>query len=127
MRSQCTEMQIRKVYTKVNPELLYDEIRDFVQKQDVVVDQAKLETYSMPTDSSSFIYRGTLTFTSNQKSEEGKECLRAHIVGIPSQETKLIIDADDKLFSSEKVALLLEDIDLIFSSYEEQPDSENDD
>ena len=119
-------MQIKKVYTKVNPGLLYDEIRDFVQKQGVVVDEAKLETYSMPTDSSSFIYRGTLTFTSNENSKAGKECLRAHIVGVPNQETKLIIDTDDKLFGPEKVALLLEDIDFIFSSYEEQPDSAED-
>lgn len=118
-------MQIKKVYTRVNPGLLYDEIRDFVQKQDVVVDEAKLETYSMPTDSSSFTYRGTLTFTSNEKSKEGKECLRAHIVGVPSQETKLVIDTNDKLFSPEKVTLLLEDIDFIFGSYEERPDPDD--
>ena len=120
-------MQIRKVYTRVNPGLLYDEIRDFVQKQGVAVGEAKLETYSMPTNSSSFIYRGTLTFTGIEKSKEGKECLRAHIVGVPNQETKLIIDADDKLFNKDKVALLLEDIDFIFGSYEEQPDSADED
>jgi len=120
-------MQIKKVYTRVNPGLLYDEIRDFVQKQGVAVGEAKLETYSMPADSSSFIYRGTLTFTGNEKSKEGKECLRAHIVGVPSRETKLIIDTDDKLFDKEKVALLLKDIDFIFGSYEERPDSADED
>jgi len=118
-------MQIRKIYKKVNPGLLYDEIRDFVQKQDLVVDQARMVTYSMPTDSSSFIYRGTLTFTSNQKGAEGKECLRAHIVGIPGQDIKLIIDINDELFGKEKVDLLLEDIDFIFNSYEGTSDEED--
>jgi hypothetical protein len=109
------EMQIKKVYTEVNPGLLYDEIRDFVQKQGVSIDEAKLETYSMPSDSSSFIYRGTLTFKSG---EGGTECLRAHIVGTPKGETKLILDIEEKLFPSEKVSALQDDLDFVFSSYE---------
>ena len=114
-------MQIRKVYQGVNPGLLYDEIRDFVHKQDVVIDEAKLETYSMPNDSSSFIYRGTLTFKSGPQGKEGKECLRAHIVGVAREETKLVMDIDEKLFSAEKVSRLQEDLDFIFSSYEVKP------
>ncbi len=55
-------MQIRKTYKDINPTILYDEIKEFVQKQGVTLDQDKLETYSMPSDSSTFIYRGTLTF-----------------------------------------------------------------
>ena len=115
-------MQIRKVYNGVNPGLLYDEIKDFVRKQDVAIDEAKLETYSMPNDSSSFIYRGTLTFKSGQQGKEGKECLRAHIVGVARGETKLIIDADEQLFPAEKVSRLQEDLDFIFGSYEAKPD-----
>ena len=115
-------MQIRKVYQGVNPGLLYDEIKDFVQKQDVVIDEARLVTYSMPSDSSSFIYRGTLTFKSVREGEEGKECLRAHIVGLDKGETKLIIDIDEGLFPSEKVSHLQEDLDLIFDSYEAEDD-----
>ncbi len=108
-------MQIKKVYSGVNPGLLYDELRDFVQKQGVAVDEAKLETYSRPDDSSSFIYRGTLTFKSG---DDGKECLRAHLVGSAKGETKLILDIDEKLFPAEKVSALQEDLDFVFSSYE---------
>ena len=75
-------MQIRKTYKEVNPELLYHEIRDFTQKQGATIDEAKLETYSLPSDSSSFISRGTLTFKMQDKSGKSeKECLRVHIVG----------------------------------------------
>jgi hypothetical protein len=115
-------MQIKKVYSNVNPGLLYDEIRDFGQKQGLVIDEAKLETYSVPNDSSSFIYRGTVTFmTKEQPGKEGKECLRAHIVGSARGETKLILDIDEKLFPKEKVTTLQEDLDFIFGSYEVKP------
>ena len=108
-------MQIKKVYNDVNPGLLYDEIRDFVKKQGVSIGDAKLETYSLPSDSSSFIYRGTIIFTGGK---DDKECLRAHLVGSARGETKLILDIDEVLFPQDKVTALLEDLDFIFSSYE---------
>ena len=96
-------MQIKKTYTGVTPELLYDEIRDFVIKQGAVLDDAKMETYSLPSDSSSFISRGTLSFKMPGKAGRNEEeCLRAHIVGSAKGETKLMLDINDKLFPSEK-------------------------
>jgi len=44
-------MQIRKTYNEINPELLLDELKDFVQKQEVVLGETKSETYSLPSDS----------------------------------------------------------------------------
>ncbi len=115
-------MQIRKTYKEVSPELLYHEIRDFTQKQGAIIDEAKLETYSLPSDSSSFISRGTLTFKIQDKSGKSeKECLRAHIVGSAKGETKLMLDIDDKLFSQAKVSALQDDLDFVFGSYEVQP------
>ena len=115
-------MQIKKTYKEVNPELLYQEIKDFTQKQGVVLDEAKMETYSLPSDSSSFISRGTLTFKIEDKSgKSDKECLRAHIVGSAKGETKLMLDIDEKIFSQEKVSALQGDLDFIFDSYEVKP------
>ena len=115
-------MQIRKTYKELNPELLYHEIRDFTQKQGVTIDEAKLETYSLPNDSSSFISRGTLTFKVHGKSvKAGKECLRAHIVGSARSETKLIFDIDEKLFPEQKILALQDDLDFVFGSYEVKP------
>ena len=112
-------MQIRKTYKGLQPELLYDEVRDFVLKQGPTVGEAKLETYSLPTDSSSFISRGTLTFkVPVEQDRAGKECLRVHIVGSARSETKMTLDINEKLFPQEKVAALQEDLDFIFSSYE---------
>lgn len=112
-------MQIKKTYQEVNPELLFNEIKDFVQKQGAIIGEARLETYSLPTDSSSFISRGTLTFsTRSGPSGVGMECLRAHIVGSAKGETKLMLDIDEKLFPQEKVSALQDDLDFIFYSYE---------
>ncbi len=116
------EMQIRKTYKEVNPDLLYHEIRDFTQKQGAIIGEAKLETYSSPSDSSSFISRGTLTFNIQDKSgKTEKECLRAHIVGSAKGETKLMLDIDEKLFSQQKASALQEDLDFVFGSYEVKP------
>lgn len=112
-------MQIRKTYQGIGPELLYDEVRDFVLKQGAVAGEAKMATYSLPSDSSSFISRGTLTFRSQGKAnEEQKESVRAHIVGSAKAETKLMLDIDEELFPQPKTDALLEDLDFIFASYE---------
>jgi len=112
-------MQIKKTYKGINPELLYSEIRDSVLKQGTTIGEAKMETYSLPDDSSSFISRGTLTFNiQSEPGKAGKECLRAHIVGSAKGETKLMFDIDEKLFSQDKVTALQDDLDFIFGSYE---------
>ncbi len=106
-------MQIRKTYKEINPELLYAEIKDFVLKRGASLGEEKMETYALPSDTSSFITRGTLTFRVQEK-----ECLRAHVVGSARTETNVMLDSDDKLFSAEKLSLLQEDLDFIFESYE---------
>lgn len=112
-------MQIRKTYKDVKPELLYDEVKDFVAKQGATVDEATMETYSLPSDSSSFISRGTLTFKCKGRAAEAqKECIRAHIVGSARGEIKLMLDIDEKLFSKDKISALEEDLEFIFGSYE---------
>ena len=116
MTGKEIEVQIRKTYQNVKPELLYDEIRDFTLKQGTVVGEAKLETYSLPGDTSSFVSRGTLTF--RRQGEPVKECLRVHIVGLAKGETRVIFDVDEKLFPQEKLSALQSDLGFIFSSYE---------
>jgi len=109
-------MQIKKTYYGINPELLFDEVKDFVQKQGTIVDESRMETYSLPTDSSSFISRGTLTFKTG-----GRECLRAHLIGSTRTEVKLILEINEELFPSGKISALTDDIDFVFGSYEKKP------
>jgi hypothetical protein len=106
-------MQIRKTYQNINPAILYDEIKEFVQRQGVTLNQNRLDTYSIPTDSSSFIYRGTLTFN-----VQDKEGLRVHIIGTDKGETKLVLDSDDILFPKEKLSALEDDLNFMLGSFE---------
>jgi hypothetical protein len=106
-------MQIRKTYQNINPTILYDEIKEFVQRQGVTLNQNRLDTYSIPTDSSSFIYRGILTFN-----VQGKESLLIHIIGTDKGETKLVLDSDDALFPKEKISALEDDLNFMLGSYE---------
>ena len=111
--------QIRKAYNEINPELLYAEARDFILKQgDLSLDENNLETYTLPDESATFVSRGTLTFR-NKTDSAGKECLRVHIVGSARGETKLMLDIDEKLFPDAKLAALMDDLDFVFASQEE--------
>ena len=109
-------MQIRKTYKEINPELLFNELKDFTLKQGAVLAETKVETYSLASDSSSFITRGTLIFKT--PGEPGKECLRVHMVGTATGETKLMLDIDETLFPQNKISALQTDLDFIFSSFE---------
>jgi hypothetical protein len=112
-------MQIKKKYKNVNPGLLYDEVKDFAMKQGVIVGEEKLQTYSIPTDSSSSIRRGTIIFKGKGKTgEKEPEYLRAHIEGSETGEAKLILDINTELFPQDRAAALQDDLDFIFSSYE---------
>jgi len=112
-------MQIQKKYMDIKPELLFDELKDLVVKQGAVVDKSKMETYSLPNNSSSFISRGMLIFKIEAETGRGaKECIRGHIFGSARGETKLLLDIDESLFPVAKVTALQEDLDFILGSYE---------
>lgn len=114
-------MQIRKTYKDINPELLYDELKDFIQKQGVAVDEARLETYSLP-GGSAHVVRATLAFSVSIGPDNiKKQCVRAHIVGSAVGETKLMLDVDEAIFALNKVTAVQEDLDFIFGSYEVKP------
>ena len=114
-------MNIRKIYQMINPELLYAEVKDFVQKQGVNLSESKFETYTLPNDSSNFISRGTLIFrvqTGPNKTEQ--EALRAHILGSIKSDVRLMLDINESLFPKEKISALQADIDFIFGMYEQK-------
>ena len=112
-------MQIRKIYQKVKPELIYEQIKDFAIKQGTVIQDAKLYTSATPDDTSLFVSRGTITFTMEGGSEKSaKECLTVHLLGSDKGETRVIFDIDEKLFTEERLNALQSDLDFIFGSYE---------
>ena len=108
-------MEIRKTYKDISPTLLYDEIKEFVLGQGVKLSQDKFESYSKPSDSSTFIYRGTMSFT-----RQGKDALSAHIIGSDKGETKLMLDSLDEVFPAVKMKALEDSLNFILGSYEDK-------
>ena len=45
-------MQIRKCYKNVNPGLMYAEVKDFILKKNIQLDEAKIETFLVASFSS---------------------------------------------------------------------------
>ena len=50
-----------------------------------------------------------------------RECIRGHVVGSASGETKLLLDIDENLFPQDKVASFQDDLDFVLGSYEVKP------
>lgn len=75
-------MQIRKTCKNIKPNLLFDELKDLLENQGLKSDKAKMENYSLPDDSSTFISRGTINFSNPLlKAADGEKGIRGHIVG----------------------------------------------
>ena len=104
-------VQIKKTYQGINPEMLRDEVRDLVQKRGIMVEEAKVQTYGLPSGSTQS--RVTMVF----KTKEEK-CGNAHIIGSPGGETKLMVDLDERYISPESISALQEDLNFILGSYE---------
>jgi hypothetical protein len=110
-------IQIKKTYRGVSPEMLYDEVRDLLQKQGIVVVETESQTYGLPSGDTQS--RTTLVLklpAGNEKDQ--KECGTVRILGSPRGETKMLLDIDETLFPSGKLAAFQSDLDFIFGSYE---------
>ncbi len=106
-------VQIKKTYRGISPEMLHDEIRDLAQQEGVLVGEAKLQTYALPSGSTQS--RVTLVFKAQAKQ---KQCGSAHIISSPSGETKIMLDFDETLLPQEKITSLQEKMDFVLGSYE---------
>jgi hypothetical protein len=104
-------VQIKKTYSGINPEMLRDEIGDMVQKRGIMVEEAKVQTYGLPSGATQS--RVTMVFKAREE-----ECGSAEIIELPGGETKLMVDLDERLLSPESISALQEDLDFILGSYE---------
>ncbi|MCK4387773.1 MAG: hypothetical protein KAW00_03280 [Dehalococcoidia bacterium] len=104
-------VQIKKTYSGINPEMLRDEIRDLLQKRGIMVEEAKVQTYALPSGSTQS--RVTMVFKAGEE-----ECGSAEIIDLPGGETKLMVDLDERLLSREGISSLQKDLDFILGSYE---------
>jgi len=104
-------IQIKKTYSGINLEMLRDEIGDMVQKRGIMVEEAKVQTYGLPSGSTQS--RVTMVFKVRDE-----ECGNAEIIELPGGETNLMVDLDEGLLTQEGISSLQKDLDFILGSYE---------
>ena len=110
-------VQIKKTYRGVSPEMLYDEVRDLLQKQGIIVVETESQTYGLPSGDTQS--RTTLALKTSGEPEKGQQEIGSvHILGSPQGETKILLDIDETLFAQEKLSAFQADFDFILGSYE---------
>jgi len=110
-------VQIRKTYRGLNHEMLCDEVRSLLQKQGILAVETESQTYGLPSGATQS--RATLTLRGEpMPGEEQREYGSVHILGAPRDEAKMILEVNDALLPSEKLAAFEDDLDFILGPYE---------
>jgi len=110
-------IQIKKTYRGLNPGMLCDEVQILLQKQGIMAIETESQTYGLPSGDTQS--RSTLALrTEAEQEKDQKECGRAHILGSPMGETKMLLDVDETLCPQEKLSAFQNDLDFILGSYE---------
>jgi hypothetical protein len=110
-------IQIKKTYRGLNPGMLCDEVQGLLQKQGIMAVETESQTYGLPSGDTQSRTTLALKIQAEQEANQ-KECGRAHILGSPLGETKMLLDIDETLFPQEKLSAFQNDLDFILGSYE---------
>jgi hypothetical protein len=110
-------IQIKKTYRGLNPGMLCDEVQGLLRKQGIITVETESQTYGLPSGDTQS--RTTLALkTQAEQEKDQKEFGRAHILGSPLGETKMLLDIDETLFPQEKLSAFQNDLDFFLGSYE---------
>jgi len=110
-------IQIKKTYRGLNPGMLCDEVQGLLRKQGIITVETESQTYGLPSGDTQS--RTTLALkTQAEQEKDQKEFGRAHILGSPLGEIKMLLDIDETLFPQEKLSAFQNDLDFILGSYE---------
>ena len=110
-------IQIKKNYRGLNPGMLCDEVQGLLRKQGIITVETESQTYGLPSGDTQS--RTTLALkTQAEQEKDQKEFGRAHILGSPLGETKMLLNIDETLFPQEKLSAFQNDLDFILGSYE---------
>ncbi len=105
-------MQVRKTYRKLSPEMLYDEIRDLLEKHGMKMANNRLQTYGVPSGATqSRVVASIVT-------SKGEPCGALHIVGSAGGDARLTVEIDEGAIAAEAVESITSDIDFMLGQFE---------
>ncbi len=105
-------VQVKKTYRGLNPEMLYDEVRDLAARRGLITDHVPMQTYSISSGATQS--RVTAQFRTQDK----RPCGSLHVLGTAGGDARMTLEMDDATLSAETMQLLRDDIDFMLGSYE---------
>jgi hypothetical protein len=113
MRSnEAMMIQVRKTYRAVNPEMLYDVVRDLIAKQGLHVEHASIQTYSVSSGATQS------RVTAPVRTPDGRALGSVHILGSSNNDARMALELDDAVVTPDAATAIQSDIDFILGSYE---------
>ena len=104
--------RVRKTYRGLNPEMVYDEVRDLVARHGLDAGAARMQTYSIQSGATQS--RVTVPI----RTAEGAECGSLHVLGSAGGDVQLSLDVDEGPVGADTAAALRDDIDFMLGPYE---------
>jgi hypothetical protein len=104
--------QLKKTYRKLNPDMLYDEIRDLISRHGLSTADERMQTYSLGSGATQS------RVTTSISTSAGKECGTLHILGSDGGDVRMTVSLDEALIAKDDLSSLREDVDFILGSYE---------
>ena len=104
--------RVRKTYRGLNPEMVYDEVRDLVARHGLDAGAARMQTYSIQSGATQS--RVTVPI----RNAEGAECGSLHVLGSAGGDVGLSLDIDEGRVAAAVISSLQGDIDFMLGPYE---------
>ena len=105
-------MQMKKTYRGLNPEMLYDEVRDLSAHHGLTTTESRMQTYSVQSGATQSRVTAPLQTTDNH------ECGALHILGSAGGDVRMTLELDDKVVNADVIEALTSDIDFMLGLYE---------
>jgi len=105
-------IQVKKTYRGLNPEMLYDVVRDLAGKRGINATQASMQTYSLSSGATQSRVTVPLQTT------EGRECGSLQILGTANGDARMALEIDDTLVPADTIRTLQDDIEFMLGSYD---------
>lgn len=105
-------IQVKKTYRGLNPEMLYDVVRDLAVKRGLGAAQASMQTYSLSSGATQS--RVSVPLHTSQ----GQQCGSLHILGTVNGDARMTLELEDSVVSLDTINALQSDMEFMLGSYE---------
>ena len=105
-------IRMNKTYRGLNPELLYDEVRDLIARRGLRAAEARMQTYSVSSGATQS--RVTVPIMT----DKDLPCGSLHVLGTADGDSRMTLELDEAAVPAETGRMLQDDIDFMLGAHE---------